>query len=195
MTLRFAMPQRMRATSNQALCVSAALLAVGLSLFVAVQTLLLMILSISLLVASIWDWTTHRIPNWICYPAAVAVISVLALAPSGTALQQLPIVSNIAEAILGGMSCFAIAFAIWIYGGFGGGDVKLTMLIGMVLGAQFGLAVFLTTQLLAASYLLWSHAIDAWRLGWRNVPRMQPLPMAGFYTLACLIVTLKVYLS
>ncbi|MDX1930549.1 MAG: A24 family peptidase, partial [Pirellulaceae bacterium] len=136
----------------------------------------------------------HRIPNYISYPACIAAVVALSVTPPALTWEQPLVVASLNSALYGGCVCFAIAFAVWLMGGFGGGDAKLTLVIGMILGAELGMMAFLVAQVLAASFVLWNQAIDAVVFGWKGIRKIEGLPMAGFYSMACLLVSLGVFL-
>jgi prepilin peptidase CpaA len=83
------------------------------------------ILIISLLVASVYDTATHRIPNWLSLCILVSGLSWNAFSPEGLGLKD-------SSAGLG--AGFALMLLGYIFGSMGAGDTKLMAAIGSVVG-------------------------------------------------------------
>ncbi len=97
---------------------------------------------IILAMATVIDSRRKRIPDWLTLPGIVWVLVVSALL--GWA--------RVADALLGLVLCGGalLIFAIISRGSIGGGDVKLTAMIGASLGWQWGFGVLAFAQLSAA---------------------------------------------
>ncbi len=90
------------------------------------ETGALALLIVVLALAGLWDWRTHRVPNWLTYPAMVLGVVWWGLWGwlDGGAER------GVIESVVGlgsGLIPFAIIFAA---GGLGGGDVKLMGAVG-----------------------------------------------------------------
>jgi len=79
--------------------------------------------------ATVSDLRHGRIPNWLTYPAAVFGVGahVLAVAPWTAGLQ---------DSLLGLLLGFGILFLAYMFGGIGGGDVKLAGCLGALVGLE-----------------------------------------------------------
>jgi prepilin peptidase CpaA len=83
-------------------------------------------------VAAIIDHRTGHIPNWLTLPILVAAPVFYGFASGGHAA---------ALSLLGAVLVGVIPFLVYRSGGLGGGDVKLFMAIGAMLGAGLGFRV------------------------------------------------------
>lgn len=115
------------------------------------QVLFIGIIVLYTLVAGIFDLRTRRIPNYLTVP-----VFVLALA-AHTANGGL---AGLIFSLLGFAAGFGILFVLWLFGGGGGGDVKMMGALGAWLGPKLTIQVFLVSALailfLAGGALLFS---------------------------------------
>lgn len=92
-----------------------------------------------LVIATIFDLRTREIPDWISI-----AIGIIATASSLTGWLELAI----GWVLLGGLVGFAVGYALFRFAHFGGGDAKLIMAIGMLVGpvglliVLLGMAIF-----------------------------------------------------
>lgn len=96
-------------------------------------------------IASITDWRSWRIPNWLTLPA-------LAL---GLGLGVFDGGQGLLAALVGALVCGLTPLILCALGAMGGGDLKLLMSMGALLGAKLGL----TAQLYAFA------AASVWGMG------------------------------
>ena len=96
-------------------------------------------------IATVTDWRTGRIPNWLTLPPLVIA----------------PIVYGIAHGWIGVMSsvggiivCGLVPFFLWRQSAIGGGDVKMVAAIGASAGVLVGLEIELVSFLVAGLYAL-----------------------------------------
>lgn len=102
-----------------------------------------------MVVVSMWDLRSQRIPNLLILPAAV--IAVLAIAVTQEALLGAPWTS----ALLG----LAVAAAPWLagygFGRVGAGDVKFAAVLGLITGVPTALTATLITMLAFGAFSAW----------------------------------------
>lgn len=79
---------------------------------------------ITVMVATLADLRSHRIPNWLVFPFLLAGI-IVSLIPQGIGIRQSALGILVAACVLG---------IFWWLGGMGMGDVKLCMAIGAWIG-------------------------------------------------------------
>jgi len=101
------------------------------------------------------------------------------------------LVSDLREGIWGAAVCFIVTFPIWLVGGFGGGDVKFLTLIGLIIGADQGLAVLILAQVFAAGYVMAHRMVGALLRIEPLRAKIESLPMAGFFSISVLVVLWK----
>ncbi|WP_442508571.1 prepilin peptidase [Novipirellula sp. SH528] len=148
---------------------------------------ILFVLAFTLARASITDLQTGRIPNRLLLWAFALVMPSLILMHSADGVPS-TLVANLTESTVGGIALFFVTFLIWLLGGFGGGDVKLLTFIGMVVGAERGLAVLLLAQILAAAFIVARRVfVSLCKSDVVGQPD-QPVPMAGFFSIAVVAV-------
>lgn len=89
-------------------------------------------------IAAAHDARDHRIPNWLTYPAlgASVILQILFGDPLAAAL--------------GGCTAFAIGFLLFALRAFGGGDVKLLCVLGVLLGQTRLIEICVVSTLLGA---------------------------------------------
>jgi prepilin peptidase CpaA len=94
--------------------------------------------SICGLTAAVIDLRTRRVPNALTWPSAVAGV-VLALTGAGRV--------GLAASIVGGLIGLALMLPGYLFGGTGGGDVKLLAAIGTFLGPRGTLSAFIAAAM------------------------------------------------
>jgi len=102
-------------------------------------------LTIILIIASINDFLSFRIPNWLTYPALVVGISYFSIAKGYEGF------FFSLEGIAAGLGLLIIPYII---GGTGAGDVKLLGAVGSFLGAHGVFMVFILSCILGGTYAL-----------------------------------------
>ena len=110
-------------------------------------------------VAGVWDLWRGRIPNAVTYPAAVAglLISAIESGPSG-----------LVAGVLGAGAALLVGLPLFLWGGMGGGDVKLFVAVGALTG-PYGLAQVVVSSLLlgaAAAVVMLAWRGELWRTLW-----------------------------
>lgn len=131
------------------------------------------VLLTTLLVAAASDLATQKIPNAITYPAfawilglgivreAISYFGVVAgtesLSPVAARCTALIGGPPLVEQLAGAVVCFGIMFFMFIVAKTGGGDVKLSTVIGLALGPTAGVAAIVATYIAGCCYALcWS---------------------------------------
>lgn len=89
-------------------------------------------------VAAFTDLRVGRIPNWLTYPAWVFGVAFAAAAGGWPELSR---------SLMGFAVGFAPFFVLYLLGGMGGGDVKLTAAVGAIMGYPFILNAMITSIL------------------------------------------------
>ncbi len=105
---------------------------------------------VAALLAACTDFRTRTIPNWLTLPLpsfAIAAHSVM-FGFEGAALSA-----------AGALMCFIPTYFLFVRGALGGGDVKLFLGLGALLGPREGLEVQLAAFVLISLYALW---VTAW---------------------------------
>jgi len=141
----------------------------------------------TLVIANITDYKTHRISNRLLKWSFAIVMPMLFLIHFTTEHSTFW-VSNIPEATAGASTVFAIMFVFWLLGGVGGGDVKLMTLIGLVVGAGRGLNVLLIALACAVVFIVCRRILQFVLLPKEFSKSSQPVAMAGFFSVAVIIV-------
>jgi len=100
-------------------------------------------LAIVLIVASINDLLSLRIPNWLTYPTLVFGISYFSITKG---------YDGFSFSVAGALTGFALLIIPYIIGGTGAGDVKLMGAVGSFLGAHGILMVFILSCILGGAY-------------------------------------------
>jgi prepilin peptidase CpaA len=101
-------------------------------------------------IAAVLDIRSHRIPNWLTYPAWALglVLGFVAAGPAGAL-----------NSLVGFVATFGPLFLMFMGGSIGGGDVKLMGGVGALLGFPAGLNALISSILVggffAAIILLW----------------------------------------
>ncbi len=109
---------------------------------------------LAFLVIATWtDVRSRLIYNWTTYPGILACLAVNGLTGGVEGLEQ---------AIAGMLVCGGVMLFIFLFGGTGGGDLKLIAMMGAGLGLYDGIAAMLWTFVLGAGLAL---AILIWRVG------------------------------
>jgi len=86
------------------------------------------------LVAAMWDLRTHRIPNWMTFPAALLGLA-LNLALEGS--------FGLRQSVLGALAGLGMLIVPFAMGGMGAGDVKMLAAVGAFGGPAFAFSTFL----------------------------------------------------
>ncbi len=125
------------------------------------EAVLFSIAFVILAIAAYTDLRTREVPDWVNFAGIIAGIGLRAL--SSISLGDLRIVG---EGVLGFIVFFAIAIVMYYTGQWGGGDSKLLMAMGALLGfgfSQHPATIFLMwTLLVGAAYgLVWSVVLAA----------------------------------
>ena len=107
------------------------------------MTLLVVLLVMILIAASFIDIRSHRIPNWLTYPAVMFGIG------AHTLLQGLDGLFFSGSGMLLG---FGLLIVFYLVGGMGAGDVKLMAAVGAFLGPKGVFAAFIFTALAGGIY-------------------------------------------
>jgi len=166
-TLRTRMSKRwIAAAHGGALIALAAALLIWGSVAASVgQTALLASL---LVVATVTDLRSRRIPNWATYSACCWAVGMNAasavIKPTGVGGDAVGIFGAIGSilvqpigpvaSVIGAVGCFVVMLFLYDAVGSGGGDVKLATAIGAVLGLPSGIMVILATHLIAGCALV-----------------------------------------
>lgn len=151
------------------------------------QWILIAVFTATLVAASISDMRTGRIPNRLILWSAAILMPMLAALHLFNP-QPSWLIADVLSGIIGACALFVVTFTLWQIGGFGGGDVKLLTLIGLVLGLEQGFAVLLGAQLLAAGFVIARRIYVSVSSSKRFGEIHNPVPMAGFFTAAFLVV-------
>lgn len=91
--------------------------------------------------AAIFDYRSRRIPNWLCVMATVAGLTAN-LSLSGKA--------GMISALTGFAAGFCVYFGLYLLHAMGAGDVKLMAALGMIVGLQHWVFLFMTTAVSGA---------------------------------------------
>lgn len=115
--------------------------------------MLCLVLSVAVAsVAAFTDFRTGHIPNWLTYGAALAGVVLNAVGPEG-------FVRGTVAAVFGMIVCGVVPYVFYRKDAIGGGDVKLFIALGALLGAYSGIeAQFLAYcagSLFALARLAW----------------------------------------
>jgi prepilin peptidase CpaA len=102
-------------------------------------------LAFILIVASISDIRSFRIPNWLTYSALAVGVSNFTLAKG---------YEGFLFSLAGAAAGFALLIGPYLFGGTGAGDVKLLGAIGSFLGLQGVFIVFLLSCVLGGAFAL-----------------------------------------
>jgi Flp pilus assembly protein protease CpaA len=166
-------------------------IAIPIAAVYGLEVVLALILFVTLCFAAYFDCRTHQIPNLINYTAFLtAGITLIIAQPTSHSPNGL-FASSLIQGVSGATICFLLSVLVWNFGGFGGGDVKLSTVIGLILGSENGLTVFMLAQILAASFLLWFRLADFAAKSSKSETQRSGLPMAGFYSYACILLALS----
>jgi len=98
-----------------------------------------------LVIASIMDILSSRIPNWLTFPALAAGISYFTMVKG---------YEGFLFSLAGAAAGFGLLILPFIIGGTGAGDLKLLGAVGSILGAQGVFAVFIFSSILGGIYAL-----------------------------------------
>lgn len=128
------------------------------------------VLLATLLVAAASDLATHKIPNAITYPAFAWLLGLGivretfgAFGPtagteslSPAAARWIALIGGppLVEQLAGACVCFGIMFFMFIVAKTGGGDVKLSTVIGLALGPSAGIAAIVATYVAGCCFAL-----------------------------------------
>lgn len=103
-------------------------------------------LSFALLIASLADIMTSRIPNWLTYSMLAVGISYFSIAKG---------YEGFLFSLAGVAAGFGLLILPYIIGGTGAGDVKLMGAVGSFLGPKGAFIIFIISNIVAAIYALW----------------------------------------
>jgi len=106
---------------------------------------ILFYLAAVLVIASLIDIRSFRIPNWLTYSTLAVGISYFTIVRG---------YEGLLFSLAGAAAGFALLILPYIIGGAGAGDVKLMGVVGSFLGAQGVVMVFLISCILAGIYAL-----------------------------------------
>jgi prepilin peptidase CpaA len=112
------------------------------------QTQILLIASLVCLVAAVSDLRTGQIPNWLTLGTLV-VGSGVQVALSHAAYPAVNVLLFLATSLLGVVFSGLVPFLLWKRRALGGGDLKLLLAVGALLGPMLGLQVQLYAFLIA----------------------------------------------
>jgi prepilin peptidase CpaA len=120
-----------------------------------ILSILLQIAFFGLVISSAYtDMTRHRVYNWITIPAILIGFGLnFAVATYGRGS------ADFSQSLLGFAIGFGVFFTAYIFGGVGGGDVKLMAAIGALMGFPFIVSTIFWSALvgsgMALGYLIW----------------------------------------
>jgi prepilin peptidase CpaA len=122
----------------------------GMSLLTAtsLQTQILLIASLVCLVAAIWDLRTGQIPNFLTL-GAVVTGPLVQVGLSHFAYPKINVLLFFATSLFGIVFSGLVPFLLWKKNALGGGDLKLLVAVGALLGPMLGLQVQLYAFLIA----------------------------------------------
>ena len=143
------------------------------------------------------DLRWHRIPNGLSIPALLSGLAVAATLPGLT--ERTPIATTAVEspttsssaaaasdwmlpvrplryAASGALIGFALTLAVFLFGGCGGGDVKLAAAYGSLLGWELSLEQLIVTHLSAVAGGI---ALGVWRYGPRHLSALFGMAVVG----------------
>lgn len=108
----------------------------------------MVVLAAALVSAAVTDLRSGRIYNWITYPAIAAglVGHTLFGGLAGNAAAM-----GLSDALLGMATGFGPMLVVWLMGGIGGGDAKLSAAVGALAGWRFALATMFYGLIVAAA--------------------------------------------
>jgi prepilin peptidase CpaA len=106
---------------------------------------MIIFLGVILIIASIQDVISLRIPNWITLPGLAVGLSYFSLTRG---------YEGFLFSLIGALTGFGLLIIPYIIGGTGAGDVKLMGAVGSVLGAQGVFIVFVISYILGGAYAL-----------------------------------------
>jgi prepilin peptidase CpaA len=112
------------------------------------QTQIMLLASLVCLVAAISDLRTGRIPNWLTLGTLV-LGTAAQVALSHLAYPAISVLLFLATSVLGIVFSALVPFLLWKKHALGGGDLKLLMAVGALLGPMLGLQVQLYAFLIA----------------------------------------------
>ena len=121
-----------------------------MSLFAApnLQTQILLLASLLCLVAAVWDLRTGQIPNWLTL-GTLLLGPIAQVALSHLAYPGVSLLLFLATSLLGIVFSGLVPFLLWKKNALGGGDLKLLVAVGALLGPMLGLQVQLYSFLIA----------------------------------------------
>jgi len=122
----------------------------SMSLFAApnLQTQVLLLASLLCLVAAVWDLRTGQIPNWLTL-GSLLLGPIAQVALSHLAYPGVSLLLFLATSLLGIVFSALVPFLLWKKNALGGGDLKLLVAVGALLGPMLGLQVQLYSFLIA----------------------------------------------
>ena len=131
------------------------------------------------IVATITDIRSRKIPNWVMYPGLAAALAInlptIALSEE-LVIDWAPTIGWVGwrDSLTGLTVCGLFMLVCFVFFGIGGGDVKLLTMVGAFLGLEHGLEALLWTLILGGclglTLLIWR--VGAWTLlerAWRQL--------------------------
>lgn len=106
---------------------------------------MIIFLGVILMIASIEDVISLRIPNWVTLPGLAVGLSYFTLTRG---------YEGFLFSLIGALTGLGLLIVPYIIGGTGAGDVKLMGAVGSVLGAQGVFIVFILSYVLGGAYAL-----------------------------------------
>ncbi len=160
-----------------------------------IETILYSVAFVALLAASINDIRTREVPDWVSY-ALIASALGLRLLFSIAKFDWSTLLSGIA----GFLVFVAFGYLMYYTGQWGGGDSKLVMGMGAVIGLNFTLALFFINVLFAGALygvvwiaaLAWIHAAAVKKQLARNLPLRNVQYGMLFFTVLLIILSLAI---
>lgn len=162
-------------------------------------------------IATLTDIQGRVIPNWLCYSALLAglafhgCVMMLSIAPGNEGIRSIfPV--GIQGGIGGSFTCALVLLPFWMVGSLGGGDVKFVAALGMIVGPILGLKIILLGCLFGILFVYIARAIRGLKPTKRVDDELEQvedskaelqseLPMAGFLSLATILVVIQAILN
>lgn len=135
--------------------------------------LALTVLGAMLVVTAYTELQDSRIPNWVTIPGLLA----------GLLIGYLPGGVSLGSSVGGFLTGFGFLFVFYMFGGMGGGDVKLMGAVGSLMGYPLVIKALMYTALIggmmAVVVMVWRHVPAARIAAWMSPSGAEPEPAAG----------------